>query len=91
MRDASFTAVMSPKGLAAVVLASIPLEQHLPGGQMLRDVTYVLVFTSIVFTSVLTFLLEKTRLVNVYAALFRGFGRTPTPLPDSLAVPASES
>lgn len=76
VRDASLVAVMSPKGLAAVVLASIPLEQGVPGGEMLQAVTYSIVFLSIVFTSVLTFLIGTTRLENVYAALFRGFGRS---------------
>jgi cell volume regulation protein A len=73
--DAALIAIMSPKGLAAVVLASIPLEQNLPGGEMLRDVTYGVVFFSILFTCVLSFLLERTALAKVYALPFRGFGR----------------
>jgi NhaP-type Na+/H+ or K+/H+ antiporter len=72
-RDAALVAVMSPKGLAAVVLASIPLEQHLPGGDMLQAVTYGIVFLSIVFTSVLTFLIERTSVANLYTAFFKGF------------------
>jgi NhaP-type Na+/H+ or K+/H+ antiporter len=76
-RDAALVAVMSPKGLAAVVLASIPLEQHLPGGDTLRAVTYGIVFLSIVFTSVLSFLIERTRVAELYTALFRGFGSAP--------------
>jgi hypothetical protein len=31
---------MSPKGLAAVVLASMPLEQQIREGPMLQSVTY---------------------------------------------------
>jgi potassium/hydrogen antiporter len=73
--DASLIAIMSPKGLAAVVLASIPLQQNLPGGEMLRDVTYVVVFVSIVFTCVLSFLMERTVLARLYAFPFRGFGK----------------
>lgn len=72
--DASLVAVMSPKGLAAVVLASIPLEQHLPNGDVLQAVTYSVVFVSIVFTSVLSFLVERTRLAKLYAVIFHGFG-----------------
>jgi potassium/hydrogen antiporter len=75
-RDAALISIMSPKGLAAVVLASIPREQHLPDGEMLRDVTYSVVFLSIVFTSVLSFLVERTALVNLYSLPFRNFGRT---------------
>ncbi len=74
-QDVAFMAIMSPKGLAAVVLASLPLEQGLPGGEMLRDLTYVVVFFSIVFTCVLSFLIERTWLGKVYAFPFRSFGK----------------
>jgi len=77
VRDASLVAIMSPKGLAAVVLASMPLEQQLPGGVMLRNTTYIVVFMSIVFTSVLSFLVERTRVASFYAALFQRFGQIP--------------
>ena len=79
VHDASLVAIMSPKGLAAVVLASIPLEQHLPHGDVIQAMTYCVVFLSIVFTSVLSFLIERTALARVYAVLFRGFGRAPVP------------
>jgi len=71
--DAALVAVMSPKGLAAVVLASIPLEQHLPGGDILQAVTYGIVFLSIVFTSLLSFLIERTAIAKLYIAIFRNF------------------
>jgi NhaP-type Na+/H+ or K+/H+ antiporter len=74
--DAAQVAIISPKGLAAVVLASLPLEQNLPGGEILRDLTYVIVFLSIVFTCVLSFLLERTWLSRVYTFPFRHWGRT---------------
>ena len=73
--DASLISIMSPKGLAAVVLASIPLEQKLPGGEMLRDITYVVVFVSIVFTCVLSFLVERTFVGKLYTLPFRRFGQ----------------
>jgi potassium/hydrogen antiporter len=75
IRDASLVAIMSPKGLAAVVLASIPLERGLPGGEKLQAITYTVVFLSIVFTSILSFLVERTRVASVYALLFRRFGQ----------------
>jgi cell volume regulation protein A len=74
--DASLIAIMSPKGLAAVVLASVAVEQNLQGGEMLRDLIYVVVFASIVFTCVLSFLIERTWLSKVYALPFHNFGRT---------------
>ncbi|HEX4773393.1 MAG TPA: cation:proton antiporter [Bryobacteraceae bacterium] len=82
-RDASLIAIMSPKGLAAVVLASVAVEQNLPGGEVLRDLTYVVVFISIVFTCVLSFLIERTWVARLYAFPFRGFGRVVSELPVS--------
>jgi potassium/hydrogen antiporter len=52
---------MSPKGLAAVVLASMPVHRGLPGGRILQSTTYSVVFISIVLTSILSFLIERTR------------------------------
>ena len=66
-KDLSVMAVMVPKGLAAVVLASIPLQQGVPGGETIKNVTYGIVLFSIVFTSILVLLLEKTKLPNLYA------------------------
>lgn len=87
VRDASLIAIMSPKGLAAVVLASIPLEQGLPGGEILQTVTYSVVFLSIVFTCVLSFLIERTKVAKFYVILFRRFGQ---PIAPSVIVPTSE-
>lgn len=83
-RDASLIAIMSPKGLAAVVLASIAVEQKLPGGEVLRDLTYVVVFMSIVFTCVLSFLIERTWVARLYGLPFRSFGRGVSDLSVSL-------
>jgi cell volume regulation protein A len=77
VRDASLVAIMSPKGLAAVVLAAMPLERQIREGDTLQSVTYSVVFLSIVLTSVLSFLIERTRLARVYAMVFRRFGHGP--------------
>jgi len=52
----------------------------LPGGETVQAVTYSVVFLSIVFTSVLSFLIEKTHVSRLYAAIFRRFGRQPSPV-----------
>lgn len=57
--DASLMAVMAPKGLAAVVLASLAMQHGLPGGVLIRDVTYSIVLFSIIGTSAFVFLLER--------------------------------
>jgi potassium/hydrogen antiporter len=56
--DASLMSVMAPKGLAAVVLASLAMQHNLAGGATIRDITYSIVLFSIIGTSALVFLLE---------------------------------
>ncbi len=66
-RDLAVIAVMVPKGLAAVVLASIPFQQGVVGGEIIKNITYGVVLFSIVLTSFLAFMLEKTPLPGLYA------------------------
>ncbi|MFC1987807.1 cation:proton antiporter [Chloroflexota bacterium] len=66
-KDVSVMAIMVPKGLAAVVLASIPLQQGVIGGETIKNITYGVVLFSILITSFLVLLLEKTRLPDLYA------------------------
>jgi cell volume regulation protein A len=81
-RDLAVIAVMVPKGLAAVVLASIPLQQSVIGGETIKNITYGVVLFSIVLTSFLAFLLEKTPLPGLYVWIMsprlprRGVGTT---------------
>jgi cell volume regulation protein A len=65
-KDVSVMAIMVPKGLAAVVLASIPLQQGVIGGEMIKNITYGVVLFSIVITSFLVILVEKTKLSDLY-------------------------
>lgn len=66
IKDISIISVMVPKGLAAVVLASIPLQQQVVGGELIQNITYSVVLLSIVITSFLVLLLDKTRLPDLY-------------------------
>jgi cell volume regulation protein A len=68
-KELAVMTVMVPKGLAAVVLASIPVQQGVPGGEIIRDITYGVVLFSIVLCSFLVLLLEKTKLSNLYAKI----------------------
>jgi cell volume regulation protein A len=82
VRDASLIAVMTPKGLAAAVLAGIALQNNLPNGDTIQRVTYSIILFSIVLTSLLTFLVDRSRLGRLYAFVFRGFSH---PAAQSLA------
>jgi len=73
--DAAIISVMQPKGLAAAVLASLPLEAGIAAGQTIQDVTYIVIFFSILACSVMIFLLERTGLSRVYQKLFWAFGK----------------
>jgi len=80
-RDAAFMAVMVPKGLAAAVLASIPLQRGIEGGEFIQNVTYAVVLFTIILNSALIFFLERTPLLNGYKLFFSNFpDRPPSPV-----------
>ncbi|MFQ6087654.1 MAG: cation:proton antiporter [Candidatus Methanofastidiosia archaeon] len=68
--DASVAAVMVPKGLAAAVLASLPLQAGIEKGVLMQDVIYAVILLSIIATTSLTFLIEKSSLRQRYESLF---------------------
>ena len=79
--DVSMAAVMVPKGLAAAVLAAIPLQQGIAGGDLIEGVTYSVILFSIILCSILVFLLEKTNVMKLYCWMFPEFkkgGEAPT-------------
>ena len=70
---------MEPKGLAAAVLASLPLGAGIAAGQAIQDITYIIIFFSILVCSVLVFLLERTSFAGAYRKLFWMFGKETGP------------
>jgi cell volume regulation protein A len=72
--DASITAVMIPKGLAAAVLAAIPLQKGVIGGEFIETTTYAIILFSIIICSALVILLERTPVRRLYATIFKQFG-----------------
>jgi Na+:H+ antiporter len=73
--DASIMAIMVPKGLAAAVLASMPLQAGIAGGDMIQGVVYSVILFSIVFCSLLVFMMDKTGLGSYYRWMLKSFGR----------------
>lgn len=66
--DLFYMAGMVPKGLADAVLATIPLQKGLPYGEYIMNITFSVILFSIVFTSILIPLLEKSeRTRKVYS------------------------
>ena len=70
LKDMSIVAAMVPKGLAAVVLASVPLQQGVIGGELIKNLTYGVVLLSIVITSFLVMLIDKAKFYALYGWLF---------------------
>jgi len=75
--DASIMAVTAPRGLAPAVLALIPLQRGLEGGQFIQDIAYAVIFFSILFASVLIFLLYNTKIRKIYELFFPKFAPNP--------------
>ncbi|MDE3188525.1 MAG: cation:proton antiporter [Acidobacteriota bacterium] len=73
--DACRMAAMAPKGLAAAVLASVPLQQGMLGGDLIQNSTYAVVLFSIILTSLLIFLQDRTYIGRFYGMIFSGFGK----------------
>jgi NhaP-type Na+/H+ or K+/H+ antiporter len=56
VNDRIIISLMVPKGLAAAVLASLPAQTGMPGGELIQNITYSTVLISIVFNSLLIML-----------------------------------
>lgn len=64
--DMMYMSTMIPKGLAAAVLATIPMQQGIPGGELIKNIVFSIILFSIVFTSVLIPLLEKSTATQAF-------------------------
>jgi len=73
IRDASLMGTMIPKGTAAVVLASIPLQMGFIQGGTIQNVVYGVVVMSILLTALLVILLERGLLLPFLKPLFPGY------------------
>jgi NhaP-type Na+/H+ or K+/H+ antiporter len=69
LRDAAVASMMAPKGLAAAVLATLPLEQGVAGGETIRDVAYMVVLVSIALTALLVIALPWRPVTRLYGVL----------------------
>lgn len=77
-RDASLVSVMVPRGLAAAALAGIPLQAGLAQGGAIENITYAVIVSSIVLTSIFVALVDKTSVGRAYRWIFAGWGEPAT-------------
>ncbi|MDX6768397.1 MAG: cation:proton antiporter [Elusimicrobiota bacterium] len=71
--DVSTASALAPKGLAAAVLAAVPLRAGFTHGKELEATVYGVVLCSILLTSTLVFLLRGGAVREAYRSLFRGY------------------
>lgn len=76
LRDAAITSMLAPKGLAAAVLASLPLQYGVDGGEVIRDATYMVVLVSISVTALLVMLYPLPATQRFYG---RALGKSSVP------------
>ncbi len=69
LRDAAMTSILAPKGLAAAVLASMPLRQGVSGGELIRDTTYMVILVSISLCAFLIIIYPTPLVKRCYALL----------------------
>lgn len=72
-RDVSVIAVMIPKGLAAAVLAGLPLEQGVAGGEIIQAATYAIVLVSITLTALFVTIKDYPPMKQVFERVLRNF------------------
>lgn len=78
IEDKVFMSGIVPKGLAAAVLATIPVQRGIAGGEMIQDITFAVILFSIIFTSILVPVLEKENAVKRFYRRCLGEKKDPT-------------
>ena len=64
VNDKLFMSGIVPKGLAAAVLATIPVQRGIPGGEVIQNIVFAVILFSIIFTSILVPVLEKDNAIT---------------------------
>lgn len=67
LRDSAITSILAPKGLAAAVLAAVPLREGVAGGELIRDTTYMVILVSISLCAILIILYPTPVVKRGYA------------------------
>ncbi len=88
-RDAALLTVLVPKGLSAAVMASLPVQAGLPGGELIQGTVYATVFFSIVACALLVFLVERGTIDPILPLWLSKFPETIEPA--ETAAPASRA
>jgi NhaP-type Na+/H+ or K+/H+ antiporter len=80
-REAMLTTALVPKGLASAVLAALPAQMGLAGGEVIQSTVYAVILFSIVGSAAAVFMIERGTLAPFSARFFKPFAET-APEPD---------
>ena len=69
LRDAAISSMMAPKGLAAAVLAVVPLQYGIVGGEVIRDTANMAVLISISLCALLVMVYPLSGVQRAYSRL----------------------
>jgi NhaP-type Na+/H+ or K+/H+ antiporter len=70
LHDKTIISMMTPKGLAAAVLATIPEMAGVPEGTMIKNITYAVVLFSIIVTSFLYIINDNSDTLKKFYKIF---------------------
>ncbi|PKL92396.1 MAG: sodium:proton exchanger [Candidatus Goldiibacteriota bacterium HGW-Goldbacteria-1] len=77
--DVTAAGVMVSRGLASAVLAGIPLQAGMEGGEIIRDTVYAVILLSILLNSFLSYSVERQKgMYRIISAFFSGFSTEKT-------------
>ena len=77
--DAMVSVAMGPRGLACAVLATIPLQKGIEGGQWLQDTLFAVIPITIAFTAIFVAASENEGLREKFAKFFTGYQENAVP------------
>ncbi len=77
--DAMTVVAMGPRGLACAVLATLPLQKGIEGGDFIQNLIFSIIPLSILLTSIFVSLSEKEGFRNKLSSLFKRYDESPSP------------
>jgi cell volume regulation protein A len=71
-KDLATITVMLPRGLASAVLAAIPFQRGMEGGDVIQNLAYAVILFTIILTALLIPVVEKTNSNTTFIKVFPG-------------------
>jgi cell volume regulation protein A len=71
-KDLATITVMLPRGLASAVLAAIPFQRGMEGGDVIQNLSYAVILFTIILTALLIPVVEKTNENSTFIKVFPG-------------------